>query len=96
MSRVAQHLVPRQDWEDRDPDAPWAPPSLRTEGFVHLSFLHQVDDTVVRHFPPDADLVVLTVELDRLSCDVRVEGGFPHAYGALDPAAIVAVAPYRR
>ena len=96
MSRVAHHLVPRHDWEAADADAPWAPPSLADEGFVHLSFLHQVDGTVQRHFAPDADLVVLTIDLDRLSCAVRVEGGFPHAYGALDRDAILAVAPYRR
>ncbi len=96
MSRVAHHLVPRADWETADADAPWTPPSLADEGFVHLSYPDQVDGTVARHFPPDADLVVLTVDLDRLSCDVRVEGGFPHAYGALDRDAILAVAPYRR
>ncbi len=96
MTRLAQHLVPRADWEGADPQAPWAPPSLSDEGFVHLSFPHQVDGTVERHFGPDADLVVLTVDLDRLRCDVRVEAGFPHAYGALDREAILAVEPYAR
>lgn len=96
MSRIAQHLVPRPDWEAADPRAPWAPASLATEGFVHLSFPHQVDATVARHFGPDTDLVVLTVDLDRLTCQVVVECGFPHAYGPLDAAAVVAVAPYRR
>lgn len=102
MSRTAHHLVPRPDWEAADPDAPWAPPSLATEGFVHLSFPSQVDETVARHFPTDADLVVLTVDLDLLTCEVRVEDttgrgvAHPHAYGPLDRDAIVATSPYAR
>lgn len=102
MTRVAHHLVPRDVWDAADPDAPWAPPSLATEGFVHLSFPDQVDATVTRHFPPDADLVVLTVDLDRLTCDVLVEDTtgrgepFPHAYGPLDRDAILEAVPYDR
>ena len=96
MTRIAHHLVPRTDWDAADPDAPWTPPSLEEEGFVHLSFPHQVAGTVDRHFPADAELVVLTVDLDQLRCDVRVEGGFPHAYGALDRDAILRVDPHRR
>lgn len=100
--RLAHHLVPRTDWEAADPAAPWSPPSLAVEGFVHLSWPHQVDATVQRHFGPDADLLVLDVDLDRLSCDVVVEDttgrgeAYPHAHGALDHDAIVAVAPYER
>lgn len=102
MSRIAHHLVPRPDWEAADPDAPWAPPSLTSEGFVHLSFTPQVDATVARHFPADADLVVLTVDLDLLTCEVRVEDttgrgeAFPHAYGPLDRAAILSVNRHQR
>jgi uncharacterized protein (DUF952 family)/GT2 family glycosyltransferase len=100
--RTAMHLVPRVDWEAADPQEPWTPPSLAAEGFVHLSFPHQVDATVARHFPPDADLVVLTVDLDRLTCEVRVEDttgrgeAFPHAHGPLDRPAILDAQPYRR
>lgn len=96
MTRVAHHVVTVADWEAADPGAPWAPDSLRTEGFVHLSWPHQLDATIARHFPPDADLVVLTVDLDRLSCEVRVEDttgrgeAYPHAHGPLDRASIIA------
>lgn len=99
---IAHHLVTRADWEAADPAAPWTPPSLASEGFVHLSWPHQVDATVARHFGPDPDLLVLTVDLDRLSCEVVVEDttgrgeAFPHAYGALDPDAVLAVATYAR
>ena len=102
MTRRAHHVVPRADWEAADPDVPWAPDSLRTEGFVHLSRPDQLDATIARHFPPEADLVVLTVDLDQLTCPVVVEDttgrgeAFPHAYGALDPDAIVEVSDVGR
>jgi uncharacterized protein (DUF952 family) len=100
MSRVAHHLVHRTAWEAADPCAPWSPPSLLTEGFVHLSFADQVDAAAARHFAPDDDLVVLTVDLDRLACEVVVEDltgrgeAHPHAYGPLDRVAILAARSY--
>ena len=102
MSRIAHHLAHRAAWEAADAGAPWMPPSLATEGFVHLSFAAQVDATVDRHFAPDADLVVVSVDLDRLACDVVVEDttgrgeAHPHAYGPLNRDAVVAVTPYAR
>ena len=39
------------------------------------------------------DVVVLTIDEERLGCDVRVEDGFPHIYGELPLNAVVEVSP---
>jgi glutathione S-transferase len=68
--------------------------ALDAVGFVHLSYEEQVAATAERHYPDRRGLVLLTVDPALLAAEVREEGGFPHAYGPLDLAAVVAVEPW--
>lgn len=68
------------------------------DGFIHLSAGHQVAGTLAKHFAGQEDLLLLTVDADRLGSALKWEpsrGGdlFPHLYGPLTLDAIVAVAP---
>jgi uncharacterized protein (DUF952 family) len=63
------------------------------DGFIHFSTAEQVRETARKHFPSDADLVLLAIETDRLTA-LRWEpsrGGdlFPHLYGELDMQDVV-------
>lgn len=63
------------------------------DGFIHFSTAAQAQETAVRHFVGQADLVVLEVEADDLGDALRWEpsrGGdlFPHLYGALDASLV--------
>jgi GNAT superfamily N-acetyltransferase len=40
------------------------------------------------------DLILLAIDPDRLTAEVRVEGGFPHLYGPLLPDAVFDVLPF--
>lgn len=80
------------------------PPSLAAEGFVHLSTPEQVHVPAQALFPGRRDLVLLVVDPARLTDPVRLEPGrpphpdgllFPHLYGPLPTAAVIAVVPYR-
>lgn len=68
------------------------------DGFIHFSYAHQLAETARRHFAGQSDLVLLEVAGDRLGQALREEpsrGGdlFPHLYGDLDLAAVLAVKP---
>ncbi|WP_369253857.1 GNAT family N-acetyltransferase [Geodermatophilus amargosae] len=72
--------------------------------FVHLSHPEQVHLPAGRLFPGRRDLVLLVVDPARLTDPVVEEPGvpgdpagmrFPHLYGPLPTAAVVAVVPYR-
>lgn len=81
------------------PEGDYVHPSLRTEGFIHCSTAAQLPATVERHYPGVADLVVLSVDPDRLAGELRWEesnGGerFPHVYGPIPAGAIVATTPW--
>jgi uncharacterized protein (DUF952 family) len=68
--------------------------SLAEVGFIHCSFEDQVAGTAQLIYPGRADLVLLTVETDRLDAEVIVEDGFPHIYGELPLGAVVDSRPY--
>jgi uncharacterized protein (DUF952 family) len=67
------------------------------DGFIHLSAAHQLAGTLAKHFRGQEDLLLLTLDADRLGPALKWEPSrdgedFPHLYGPLDLAAIVKVA----
>jgi uncharacterized protein (DUF952 family) len=70
------------------------------DGFIHLSAAHQVEGTLSTHYAGRADLVLLSIQVDALAGAGRLEweasrGGdrFPHFYGEIPIAAVVAATP---
>ena len=68
------------------------------DGFIHFSAGHQVAGTLTKFFAGQEDLLLLTVDAQKLGVALKWEvsrGGepFPHLYGPLPLDAIVAVAP---
>ena len=68
------------------------------DGFIHLSAGHQVAGTLAKHFSGQEDLLLLTVDAERLGPALKWEesrGGdlFPHLYGPLRLDAVVAAEP---
>ncbi len=97
------HLLAGSDWLEARGLGEVRPPSLATEGFVHLSTAAQVPGVVARFYAGATDLVVLAVDPDRLADDLRweapahahpdAEERFPHLYGPVPVSAVVAAEP---
>jgi uncharacterized protein (DUF952 family) len=93
--RPLYHIVSRARWAAVVDS--YRPDSLLTEGFVHCSFADQVAGTADRHFGTATDLVVVEVDPDRLAAEIRIEdstgsgNAYPHVYGPIPRAAVVAV-----
>jgi uncharacterized protein (DUF952 family)/ribosomal protein S18 acetylase RimI-like enzyme len=64
------------------------------EPFVHLSRPEQIHTPANLFYGGRRDLVALAIDPDRLSSEVKVEGGFPHLYGPLLADAVLDVAPF--
>ena len=76
-------------------------PADARDGFIHLSAAHQVRGVCERHFAGEDDLVLLTIEAERLEPALKWETShkgeaYPHLYGALPLALACAVAEIRR
>ncbi len=99
--RATFHLTPAELWSAADPTAPLVAPSLEAEGFIHCTTgADEMVATANRHYRGDArDFVVLTIDLDLVTSPVRADdpgGIYPHIFGPIDRAAIVAVRPMPR
>ncbi|GGS18362.1 MULTISPECIES: DUF952 domain-containing protein [Actinokineospora] len=89
------HILPRAEW----PAPEVRPASLATEGFVHCSDPGTVHMPANRLFAGRTDLVLLEIDPTRVGAAVRWEPGsppvpggpwFPHVYGPIPAAAVVA------
>jgi uncharacterized protein (DUF952 family) len=95
------------EWEGVRASGWWRPASLDdpAQGFVHLSTREQIEVTATTYYAGATDLVLLTVDPERLD-DVRFEasspppgapvreGLFPHLYGPLPIHAVVTATPW--
>lgn len=100
VSSGLYHLTTPDEWAAYRAQGQIAPPSLRTEGFVHCSWGHQVDATVSRHFADVWPVLVLRVDptqLDQRLVEEDLYGrgeAFPHIYGPILSRAVVEVAAF--
>lgn len=93
--RTTFHLLPAETWVATDPAAPYVAPSLASEGFIHCTDgAEELIATANRYYHADPrPYIVLTIDLDRVASPWRIEdpaGLYPHVYGPIAPAAIVA------
>jgi len=83
------HLVQIDEWRALgQPRGCWRPPSLATEGFVHLSFADQLPGTLALHFPGSPELALLELARAPLGEALVLETSrgaalFPHLYRAI-------------
>ena len=70
--------------------------TLAEEGFIHCSYADQVEATLARFYSDLDEVVVLTLDPERLGADVVDEPTadgtrFPHVYGPLTVGAVIEV-----
>ena len=95
-------LAEAADWQAALQSGFFASADLAAEDFIHAAERHQVQGVADRHYAGRAGLVLLAVDEARLHATLRREntsGGtelFPHVYGPIPLAAVVAHAPLER
>ena len=94
--RTTFHLVPEAIWSAADADAPYEAASLATEGFIHCTDgLEEMGVTFDRYYLADPrPFLIVTVDLAALGVPWRYDvpgSPYPHIYGPVARAAIVAV-----
>lgn len=88
------HITHRQAWATAKDLGTYRSDSLDSEGFIHCSTVVQVIGSANRFFTGQTDLVILKIDVDRVTPEIRYEGEdsnnlFPHIYGALNLDAVV-------
>jgi uncharacterized protein (DUF952 family) len=96
------HIVERSRWNEAVAEGWYAPESLAAEGFVHCSYLEQVEPVANALYRDASDLVVVELDAALLDAPVVVEDtygsgtAFPHVYGPITVRAQVGEHPLVR
>ena len=78
----------------------YTPVEFDADGFIHCSYLHQVENVANRFYARQTNLVLLKIDQSTLKSplvDENLEGGselFPHIYGPLMWSSVVEVIPF--
>ena len=90
------HIVLPDVWE-RFKDRPsYQPESLATEGFIHCSYVGQLEAVLKRYYRGVEKVLILKIDTEKLLAKLVKEastGGeiYPHLYGRLNHNAVVDV-----
>jgi uncharacterized protein (DUF952 family) len=88
------HITTPDLWDIALSRGSYAASSLETEGFIHCSDARQVERSLNRFFRGEREVVVLTIDPDRLVNELKYEpadsDSFPHLYGELNLEAVTA------
>jgi len=93
------HLAAARAWADSFATGEYRESTLNATleevGFIHASYAHQLRTVADAFYRDRSDVVLLVIDPQRVGAEVRVEDGgqgelFPHIYGALPVAAVVA------
>ncbi len=88
------HLTYQDAWESAQPTGEYAAPSLAEEGFIHCSKdVPQLLRVAARLYPGETNLLVLDVDLDKLTAPLKNEPSrsgeiYPHIHGKLNADAV--------
>ena len=99
MSEIVFHIASKSEW-GANPEADYVPDAYAADGFIHLSFPHQVLTPANLFYRGRSDLLLLEIDRALLKPDAVVEPGtgtdelFPHLYSSLPRAAVVAEHPF--
>jgi glutathione S-transferase len=98
------HIALDRDWRDAQAAGEYRVSTrgrtLEEEGFIHCSDAHQVAAVANSFYTGAAGLVLLTIDSDRLSSELRYERvagadeAFPHVHGPLDVNAVIRVSRF--
>jgi uncharacterized protein (DUF952 family) len=96
---IIYHITTRQEWEAAQALRSYKATSLHTEGFIHCSEHQQVDGVLRRYFKEQRDLLLLMIDTDKLTSELKYEMApvinemFPHVYGPINFDAVIEIRP---
>ncbi len=90
------HILARSDWAHAQAVGTYHAASIDSEGFIHFSTAAQVQQTANNYYQGHADLVVLVIDTDKITHELKWELAtngqhFPHVYGDLNLDAVMRV-----
>ncbi|MGB3467733.1 MAG: DUF952 domain-containing protein, partial [Cyclobacteriaceae bacterium] len=93
------HIATAKEWKEKETE--YRHISLNSENFIHASTKEQVLPTFQKHFPAEGDFLLLEIDMQQLTSEVKFEYVsdreelFPHIYGTINKSAVISVLPFQ-
>lgn len=96
MTKPIFHIVTPDRWNEFATEEFYEAESLKSEGFIHCSFEHQLDGVIGRYYSDVDELIILELDPTRFGSELVEEAStngeiYPHIYGKIDKSAIVSI-----
>ena len=98
MTDTILHLTSQVSWSAAQKAGVYTADSLKGDGFIHCSKVDQILRVANTFFYGQHGLVILVIDPDRLTSEIRWEPGtdlatelFPHIYGPINSDAVMHV-----
>jgi uncharacterized protein (DUF952 family) len=90
------HIVLPDSWAKQGNADTYQHESLETEGFIHLSYAHQIEGVLQRYYIGVEKILILKINPNLLTVQLLVEAStagalYPHLYGVLNKTAIESI-----
>ncbi len=90
------HITTQANWDKYKDRPSYQTESLETEGFIHCSYLGQLEAVLKRYYSGYPKVLILSIETDKLKSKLVEEpstGGeiYPHLYGRLNHNAVMGI-----
>src|SRR4029077_16153820 len=103
VMRLILHITTAPEWDAARRAGEYRAPTLDTEGFIHCSLPTQVNHVADWFYRDVPDLVLLCIDPDELTSELRWEpsadafaGEFPHVYGPIAIDSVVLALEWSR
>ena len=88
------HIVLPEPWERLKDRPSYQPESLDTEGFIHCSYLNQLDGVLKRYYHSSGKVIILKIDTEKLLPKLVEEPSteneiYPHVHGRINRSAII-------
>jgi uncharacterized protein (DUF952 family) len=106
---IILHMTPRAQWEESLKQGRHTAESLQSQGFIHCSTAEQVVKVANKHYRGQKGLVLLYIDTDKATSEVKfeppinpqtgeyepgVDEQYPHIYGTINTDSVVKVVDF--
>lgn len=90
------HIATAEDWNEHQHNSSYVPAGYAKEGFIHCSTSEQVPGVLQRYYAGAKNLLLLHIEEDKLTAQLKYEEAinhelFPHVFGPINKNAIMKI-----
>jgi len=97
-TKIILHVLKASEWNEQKHLDHYGNHWLASDGFIHCSDVHTIQNVVWMFLNASEPLVILCIDVSKVQAEIKWENGgstdYPHIYGLLNTDAVINVLPF--